>query len=218
MSSAPQNTLASLQAALDAGLDGVEFDVRITRDGALVLQHDPVDAQGRAVYRLSLSELREDQPDLLTLAEAVQALPTSAVLNVEIKDHGIAEAVLEALAEVGDDRLLISSFHDETLTRVRAARPEVRLGLLVGGRPRDLSVGDLYPWARAARLGDDVLVLCESRLARWLVHHSRPAGRPFGVWSPSTMPSLRHWASQDLDVLITDEPVRALVACGRPTR
>ena len=62
-----ENTLAAFDTARRMGADGVELDVRRTADGALVVAHDPLLADGRALVSLDRAEL---PPDVLELHEA----------------------------------------------------------------------------------------------------------------------------------------------------
>ena len=60
--SAPENSIAAVKACIAAGIDGVELDVRHTRDGVAVVMHDPTvdrttDGHG-AVAELTLAELQ----------------------------------------------------------------------------------------------------------------------------------------------------------------
>jgi glycerophosphoryl diester phosphodiesterase len=87
---APENTLASIQKALDCGVDEVEVDVRITRDGVPVLSHDRlivVESKPLLISSHALAELRTSMPELATLEEAIAAVKGRAVLRIEIK-HG----------------------------------------------------------------------------------------------------------------------------------
>jgi glycerophosphoryl diester phosphodiesterase len=76
----PENTLPSFEAALDAGVTSVETDLHLTRDGHLVLFHDPqvtsglcrpaqdnlpptVPADGHAISQISLAQLRHYRAD-----------------------------------------------------------------------------------------------------------------------------------------------------------
>ena len=70
---APENTLEAYAVARDLGADGVELDVRRTRDGALVLHHDPGPAEGPVLATLDHAEVRERFPTIPTLAEALGA-------------------------------------------------------------------------------------------------------------------------------------------------
>src|SRR5438105_8592918 len=105
---APANTLASFDAALEIGVDMVEFDVRAWR-GELVLAHTILDAR------------REGK---LRLVEALSYLSTprfSCVeLNVDLKRLGCEAALLEALRAAGLlERTLVSSQVPAVLDRVR---------------------------------------------------------------------------------------------------
>jgi glycerophosphoryl diester phosphodiesterase len=119
--SAPENSLGALVAAMAVpGCDGVELDVRLSRDGVPVLLHDlslarvqgvPVD-----VDQLTAAELAgHGIPDLESV---VQALPSDAFLDVELKGEGHGEATAAVLrATRGDEphRAVLSSFDAATL-------------------------------------------------------------------------------------------------------
>ncbi len=120
---APANTLASFDAALDVGVDMVEFDVR-GRQGELVLAH---------------TVLRAQFPGGLRLREALAHLSSrpfaDVQLNVDLKRPGCEAALLAGLRSAGLlERTLISSQVPAVLDSLRALDPRVRLGISVGGR------------------------------------------------------------------------------------
>jgi glycerophosphoryl diester phosphodiesterase len=120
---APANTLASFDAALEVGIDMIEFDVRACR-GELVLAHTLLDARlpGRVRLKQALDHLSSRR------FEGVE-------LNVDLKRTGCELALLEALRAAGMlERTLISSQVPEILGRVRAVEPRARLGISVAGR------------------------------------------------------------------------------------
>jgi glycerophosphoryl diester phosphodiesterase len=118
---APGNTLASFDAALEAGVDMVEFDVLPeNRDGSgrLVLAHDfGVVERGGAV---TLEE---------GLAHFAQDAWAGVELDVDMKLAGYERRVVEALRAHGlAQRALISTMEEDSLAVVRSAAPEIRLG------------------------------------------------------------------------------------------
>ncbi len=120
---APANTLASFDAALDVGIDMVEFDVRASR-GELLLAHTLLHA--RAGTRVRLQQ---------ALAHLASRRFADVDLNVDLKHTGCESALLDALRRAGLlDRALISSQVPEVLDRVRALEPRARLGISIGGR------------------------------------------------------------------------------------
>lgn len=120
---APANTLASFDAALEVGVDMVEFDVRAHR-GELILAH--------TIFHSRL-------PRNVRLEEALAHLSTPRFaevdLNVDLKRPGCEAALLDALRRWQLlERTLISSQVPAVLDRVRALEPDARVGISVGGR------------------------------------------------------------------------------------
>ena len=118
---APGNTLASFDAALEAGVDMVEFDVLPEhRDGSgrLVLAHDfDVVERGGAI---TLEE---------GLAHFAQDAWAGVELDVDMKLGGYERRVVEALRAHGlAGRALISTMEEDSLAVIRLAGPEIRLG------------------------------------------------------------------------------------------
>lgn len=132
----PENTLASFRAAVEAGAGGLEFDVRLTRDGHPVVMHDAtVDRTTNgfgAVSGMTLAQVRrldagrEGKPDerVPTLREVLAEFPEVS-FNIDIKDAHLpgAEVVaLDVLREAGaTGRTLVASAHHGLLRRFRRA-------------------------------------------------------------------------------------------------
>lgn len=162
---APENTVEAFRTAAAMGSDAVELDVRRTADGALVVHHDPLLADGRAIVDVDAGGLPPQVPHLHAALDACAGM----WVNVEIKndpsepdfdpsDH-IADRVVSALRERDeDDRWLISSFRIETIDRCHALEPAIRTAWLVGEVPGDViatMVGRghvaLHPWFATLR-------------------------------------------------------------------
>ncbi len=109
-----ENTMSSFQAALDAGLDGVELDVRRLADGGLVIHHDLNLPDGRALNTLNAADVPQEVPTLDALL--AWAFDTRAYLNIEIKFEGArpddrVAGTLRAIRRHGlNDRVIVSSF------------------------------------------------------------------------------------------------------------
>ena len=110
-----ENTLAAFERVQAAGVWGIEFDVRWTRDLQPIILHDPdarrVFDRNIAVAAVDLRELRRELPDVPTLEEVVERFGRDLHLMVEIKmdDTGAEarkrarlEAVFAGLSPVDD--------------------------------------------------------------------------------------------------------------------
>lgn len=141
---APENTLASFRAAVEVGVDLVEFDVFGLSSGELVVAHsdDLLEVSHGAVAgrvrSLPLDELRSTCPDLPTLAEALDWFASEAPdvgVHVDLKDSGIAAGVATELRRHGLlERSFVSAFYRSTLREIRRREPGVRTGVTF---PRD---------------------------------------------------------------------------------
>jgi glycerophosphoryl diester phosphodiesterase len=218
---APQNSLPALENAIGAGCEMVELDVRRTRDGKLVALHDGR-VRGTPVGQLDYAELRvrlgpDEAPPL---AEMVKLAAGRIALDVELKEEGYVEEVVDALAQIGPEAYVVTSFLDAALTAVKQAAPTARTGLLVGPPARTRR---LEPRLRAT--GADFLAphagLARAGLLAWAANR----GLDSYVWTVNDRRTLRTLAADArVAALITDRPGAALEArtqvsgraCGPP--
>jgi glycerophosphoryl diester phosphodiesterase len=120
---APGNTLASFDAALEVGIDMVEFDVRAWR-GELILAHTVLHARrgGSVPLQAALNHLAGRRF-------------ADVGLNVDVKHVGCEAALIDGLRRVNLlERSLLSSQVPAVLYGLREREPRVRLGISVGGR------------------------------------------------------------------------------------
>ena len=168
---APENTLEAFRLSMEMGADGFELDVHLSRDGELMVIHDPSvnrTTNGTGLVReLTLAQLKELDAScgkeayrgakIPTLGEVFDLIrDTHHLVNVEIKTDDffypeIEEKCLALAREKGvEDRVFYSSFNHYTLMKLRQLKPDVKLGMLFG----DIMV---RPWEYAAGLSVDYL-------------------------------------------------------------
>lgn len=216
---APENTLASFAAALDAGADGFELDVQLTADGELVVHHDP-DVGGQAIDGATLAQLRRVAPALPTLVEVFELLADrpQAHLNIELKaptrapdgrGDGREAALCEALASwrgPAKREAWVSCFDTESLAELSRLGAELPLALLAWS-PAQLEPLEVLAGEVAA---------AGSRLAAVHPHHalvtpdSLSAWRRFGlavcVWTVNDLSEAERLLALGVDGLIGDDP------------
>jgi glycerophosphoryl diester phosphodiesterase len=129
----PENTLPAFQAALDVGADILETDVHLSRDGEVIISHDPVldRVAGRpgAVRDLTWRDLAEMDlgggVGFCRLGDALEAFPT-ARFNIDLKTPEVVDAFVDVIRATGSvDRVLAASFDEGTRARAVSLLPGV---------------------------------------------------------------------------------------------
>ncbi|MEU3294218.1 glycerophosphodiester phosphodiesterase family protein [Streptomyces longwoodensis] len=202
----PENTLRSFVAAEQAGLDVIELDLHLSKDGALVVMHDAdvdrtTDGTG-PIAEQTLAELRaldagrgERVPVFEEVLDAVRS-----PLQAEIKDVQAARALAEVLhARALVDRVEVSSFHDEAIAEIARLVPGVRTALI--GSRYGTDVVD-----RAVAAGAATVCLNIRRLTLEIVELARAKDLRIIGWVVNTQDQLRLVRALGLDGATTDLP------------
>ena len=227
-SAAPENTVAAFRAAVDAGADGVELDVRLSRDGEVVVLHDPglertTTGAGPAARR-SLAELKQFEVRGLageripTLGEVFDTLPASFLTIVELKLYGmgfwaLAARALRVVREAGRmETAMLASFSPFSLLAVRLIEPRALRGLIWSGdHPAPARGRWLSPLAAPHWLNPN-----ETGFSQELLRRAHARRQRVLAWDVSAGANLNDLAAMGLDAVVTDhaEALAAQVKTG----
>jgi glycerophosphoryl diester phosphodiesterase len=210
---APGNTIESFEAALEHGVDMIEFDVLRARDGRLVLAHDYEDAEGR---------------DCLTLDEGLDHFAGKAYaaveLDVDMKLPGYEREVVDGLVERGlAERSLVSTMFTESLDLLGELAPGLRRGWSVPRIRRDYTRSALavpayavvrvmrarLPGRAAARIragGCEAVMAHKVLVGARLVSAVHGAGGQVYVWTVDDAARIRALEALGVDGVITNDP------------
>ncbi|MEM7204574.1 MAG: glycerophosphodiester phosphodiesterase family protein [Planctomycetota bacterium] len=236
---APENTLLAFERACDLGVDMIELDVTLSRDGEVVVIHDDVldrttDGHGPVLAR-TLAELRALDAGAWFAAEFVGArIPTldevlagvgrDTLVNVEIKPEamaagagdavagGVVERVLECIERRGAmERILLSSFEPDALRQAREMAPALaRATLWNEARHHGRSLGTVLD-----EVGATLLHVAGHELDRALVAECAVLGRKVAVYTLDEDDELRAAAAAGVHAVFTNRPDRARALWSR---
>lgn len=215
---APENTLASIEAAIAAGADWVEVDVQESADGAVVVVHDSdfMTSAGLAtkVWEATADQIAEidigsrfgaDFADerAPTLRQVLDACRGRAGLLVELKYYGhdvdLERRVVDAVEAAGmADQTRFMSLNRTGVRKLKALRPDWTVGLLLS-----VYVG------KSSRLEADFLAMNASFVGPKTVRAAERVGREVYAWTVNDPVQMASLATAGVSGLITDDPALA---------
>jgi len=238
---APENTFAAFTKAIEIGVEGIECDVQLTKDGHVVVIHDETvgrttDGRGQ-VRSLTVSELRHlDAGSWFNRAHPHQAAPeyvglkiplleevvkmaraSNVILCIELKDYfhpdRLVEATLAAVSEARMmERVVLASFDHAALTLVKKLAPQVQTALLLHAR--------LLKRRWSPR---DIITRAKETSAEWISLHyplavpplilaAQQAGLSVAVWTVDSKLLARIFARRGVQAIITNRPEKVRAA------
>jgi glycerophosphoryl diester phosphodiesterase len=240
----PENTLYAFERAAAMGVDVLEMDIHSTADGVLVVMHDSTvddttDGTG-AIQSFTLEQLKALDagyawsPDggqtfpyrgqgivVPALEEVFAALPAMP-MNIEIKqaEPSIIVPLCQLLREYNmASRVLVASFHQDTIREFRRACPEVATAtgeqevIALFALSKVLIEGVYTPDAEAVQVPEYRMGL--HVLTPRFVDAAHNRGLEVHAWTINETDDMQHMLDLGLDGIITDYPDRLLALLGR---
>lgn len=239
---APENTLASIRRAVAVGADGVEFDVRLSKDGIPIVIHDAdlertcgrtekvsemtaeqlvrIDAGSwfNVVHRKKADKAFEDQR-IPTLAGILNELKDfDGVIYIELKcreadAERLAKAVCSVLAYVRPTgKVIVKSFRLAAIPVVRMLAPDVTTAALFAPKVMTMLRKEKYLVKLAESFGADELSLHYSLATRRLMEKAHEHGFPVAIWTADHLRLLKRAAKLGVSAIITNDPEKMLAA------
>jgi glycerophosphoryl diester phosphodiesterase len=226
----PENSLDGFRRTRELGIDGVEFDVHLSRDDQLVVIHDPSlerTTEGRGAVmdktaaELAATPLRDAGGAGVPNLDAVLDIyaGTSVELHVEIKTdglgrryHGLERRLLDVISRRGlEKQVIITSFVPAILEAVRTLAPRQRVLASLDRRSVELMGGLPEALDRFAAI-DGCLVAIEKGLFAdgYELCMGRLGGDRLGAWVANEVEDVSSWLSRPIRQITTDRPDIAL--------
>lgn len=237
---APENTLAAFQKAIEAGADGIEFDVRLAKDGAPVVFHDS-DLQRMAkrkerVSSFTSAELRNidvgawfnsvhsKQADanfsgetIPTLAELLEFLRGyQGRVYVELKgENDELSALVEATAKLLKQsellpNIILKSFKLPAVAQARKILPEIRTAALFAPKIVSIMRKKSRLIERAKEVGADELSLHYSLATQKMVAAAKEQNMPVTIWTADQPAWIKRALERGIYAVITNNPARLI--------
>ncbi len=208
-----ENTIASFEKAIVQGVDGMEFDVRLTKDKQMVIFHD-IDLQrlagiNKKIQDLTYKELQEiklkQSQKIPRLNDFVPLFDKMKAVNIEIKSdgilsgHSIVKPLIKFLDKHNiDDKCIVSSFNPLILLRIKLSRPKTIIGYLYN---RNMIFHRWNNLVWICRIRPDNLHIHYSLLDSWIVQWARNKGMKINSY---TINDRKVFDKVEIDGVFTD--------------
>jgi glycerophosphoryl diester phosphodiesterase len=200
---------------MELGVDQIEIDAQLTRDGRVILMHDPAvdrttNGHGK-VEDLTLAEIRQLDAGLgehvPTLQEVLGLTRGKVILQIELKAAGTAPAVVQAVEAAGlEQEVILTSFVHQWLTEVHSLNPRISTGALWGRLPVDVV-------HRAQGLGVQAVHIWHEWIDHKLVTEAHARGLLVRAWNANTEEEMRRLIALEVDAIGSDRPDVLLAVC-----
>jgi glycerophosphoryl diester phosphodiesterase len=211
---APENTLLSFRRAIDIGVDWIEFDLRRSRDGVLVVIHDDTvdrttDGKGK-VCDMTLDELQMldagNGQKIPSLRQVIDLAKGRVKMDMEIKETGIEMDVVDAIRSSGiAGHSMVSSFLYDSIRKVKELSPDIVTAAIMDKLPEN-------PENCLDMLFDDVntrtLMISKKIALEPFVGEVRRLGFSLGIWNADTPGEIERYAAMDPRYLCSNYPER----------
>lgn len=194
----PENTLESLSRALEYGVEMVETDVRISRDGVPLIHHSPFIGL-HLLSHMDMSEIREKAPHIPTLEEYISMAGGRCSLNLEIKScqpSTLAEIIERAKPSFP---ILVSSFDSDFIGQFGHYGNYAECGLVTQYDPVVKRIIE-----ETIACGATTLLPVYYSIGEGLVDAAHQAGLCVYAWTVNTDSVARNLIMAGVDGLITD--------------
>jgi len=203
-----ENTLEAFETAIAMDADAIEFDVRRTADGVLIVHHDsrlnPLDY---TIADYSYADLKDKALEigyhLPKLEEVLRQCAGRIALDIELKRPGYeTETTLLVKRYYTPDNAVFKSFSPRVITRLKKAAPEFRSGLLI----RPLRVGSIMQKLR--KCGADFVSPHWKLVKPAFIRSMEAAAVPVLVWTVDDNTTALRLANLKVAAIITNQPDR----------
>ncbi|MDW5287979.1 glycerophosphodiester phosphodiesterase [Formosa sp. PL04] len=208
-----ENTLESIQKALDFNVDGIEIDVHCCASGELVVFHDftldrMTNGEGE-LAKQTLSELKalkvDGQFSIPTLDEVLDLIDRKCILNIELKGKYTAAATCKTIQNYIEYKswqysdFLVSSFQHHELEDVYKIDKNIPLGVLTKANMMEAIEFAETVKAKAIHPGSAIVT-------RDNVKFAQSKGYAVNVWTVNDEATINRMKDYGVDAIISDNP------------
>lgn len=207
-----ENTLEAFQLAIDIGADYVEFDIRKTYDGKLIIFHND-SINNKPISKLTYNELcKETSADnykVPLLKEVLELCQGKIKLDIELKESGYEKQIISMVTSLYDyDSYMMKSFIDQAVANIKSINPNIKAGLLLGYHIGDIKrrFNEYFPERRLRACKADFVSPHYKLATPTFIRRMHLIKKKVYVWTVNDTNLLEKYINRNVNGIITDKP------------
>lgn len=215
-----ENSLEGFEKAIEIGAEAIEFDLRCTKDGVIVVHHNiHLKRSSVPIRELTFDRLQRLAEKrgyhIPTLEETLKKLSGRIALDIEIKRSGFEKEAVDIVRKYYDNNSIVfTSFIDKVVGKLKEIAPEIKSGLLLGLRPpAAIMAKSLDPAQIVKRIKNcraDFLAPHWRLLRMPYFANNKNSGLPVAVWTVNRMAVAKKLIGSNCAAIISDYPEKIL--------
>ena len=215
-----ENTIEAFDKAVEVGSDGIELDVRKTKDNILIINHDPT-IKDNLIIEKTYNELLEITKsigyDLVKFEDVLIKYGNKLILDIELKEYGYEEEIVKLTTKyLTYDKYFIKSFKKLSIIKIKELDPSIITSLLVGQKHSDSGrfglIKEIFPKSLIKETNCNMLSPNKLILILWYLKRVSKYNLPINVWTVNKEKDLRKLMKSKYcpNYIITNYPDLAL--------
>lgn len=215
---AHENTIEAFQIAYLLNADGIELDLRKTKDNIIIVNHNPYINNlliKDHTYQELLDEALKENYIIPTFNEVIDKFGGKIFLDIEIKEPGFVNEVVNLLLKTTDfNKFMIRSFNKDIIIKVKQINASTNTALILGEKHLKYGIFsrifDIFPKKHITKTKCNVISPNHRLLLFHYIKRMHKLGLPVSVWTVNNEKTINKLINLKVDYLITNYPDKAL--------
>jgi glycerophosphoryl diester phosphodiesterase len=204
-----ENTLKGFIDAVEKGAEGIEFDVRASKEGELVVIHDSTIGRvskssgfvrEHTIKELKKVEMKTSDEKIPALSEVISTIKNLGIIMfIELKEKGLEERTLNLVhMEHAAENSVIISFDKNVVEKIKKLDPSIKTGFIHISPFNSIKI--------AKRINADYLISCARFVSSSFVKDAHSSYLKVVVWTVDTIKGMKKMEKMDVDGIMSDIP------------
>ena len=209
-----ENTIEAFLKAIELKCDGIELDVRQTKDEIIIINHNP-DIGGLIIKDHTFNTLNKKALELgykiATLDETLELCRNKIFLDIEVKETGFEQKLITMVNQYLDyNQFFIRSFIEDVIIKAKEIDPNIKTVLLISTKKISKIFSVIFPNKKIERTKCDVISPHYKLVRLRFIKRMHKQNIPVSIWTVNKEKDIYRFIKKDVDYIITNYPNKAI--------